>query len=64
MELGSGGRVVVECFVMELSSIDEASAQRAGVCLVILVLGWVWLSVVGYLGSGDSTEVKLRYKDD
>jgi hypothetical protein len=49
---------------MELSSIDEASAETSGVRLMILVLGWVWLSVVGYLGSGDSMEVKLRYKDD
>ena len=56
--------MVVGRFVMELSSIDEASAETAGVRLMILVLGWVWLSVVGYLGSGDSMEVKLRYKDD
>jgi hypothetical protein len=64
VELKSGGRVVVGRFVMELSSIDEASAQRAGVCLMILVLGWVWLSVVGCLGSGESMGVKLRYEDD
>jgi hypothetical protein len=40
VELRSRGRVVVGCFVMELSLFDEASAQMAGICLMILVLGW------------------------
>ena len=46
--------MVVGCFVMELSSIDEASAQTAG-----------WRpSFGGCPGSGESVEVKLQSKDD
>jgi len=51
VELGSGGWVVVGCFVMELSSIDETLAQTAGQRPS---------SIGGCLGGGESVEVKLQ----